>query len=173
VEVAAMNPISWLREHPRAAAVGGMALALVAGVAVGRWWAPTKTEVVFQTVTEFRDVERKVIEKGPVRYKKVVVETPGKDTVTTVTVEKDPVTITVDREVEKKTTEYVRETVERDGPRVMVGLTVGAGFNAGGIQPPSYGAIVTGRVLGPLTLGVQGEGNALGGSARGIVGLSW
>ncbi|MEY2669191.1 MAG: hypothetical protein RJA59_1829 [Pseudomonadota bacterium] len=69
--------------------------------------------------------------------------------------------------------ERTEKIVERDGPRVMVGLTVGAGFNSGGIQPPSYGAIVTGRVLGPLTLGVQGEGNALGGSARGIVGLTF
>jgi hypothetical protein len=171
VEVAQM--MDWLRARPWWF-WGGVGVVVVLGAyAFGRWSAPTKTEVVFQTVTEFRDIEKKVIEKGPVRYKKVVVETPGKERVTTVTVEKDPVTITVDREVEKKTTEYVRETVERDRARVAIFGTVGVPFNAGGVQPLQFGLAATATVLGPVSVIVAGSGGATGGQVTGGVGLAW
>jgi hypothetical protein len=165
--------MKWLRERPWWF-WGGVGVAVVLGAfAAGRFSAPTKTEVVLQTQTEFRDIEKKVIEKGPVRYKKVIVETPGKERVTTVTVDKDPVTITVDREVEKKTTEYVRETVERDAPRVALFATVGIPFSAGGLAPPQYGLTATARVLGPISVLAAGSGGAGGGQGTVGVGLAF
>ena len=148
------------------------AVALVASFAAGRFLAPTKTETVIQTVEVIKEVEKRVIEKGPVRYKKVIVETPGAERVTTVTVEKDPVTITVDRDVVRTEKEYIRETVERKAPAVALFGTVGLGFQ-GGISPPMYGLGATVRILGPVTIFAQGEAGPGGGSARVGAGLTF
>jgi hypothetical protein len=140
------------------------------GYGAGRFAAPTKKEIVLQTVTEFRDVEKKVVQKGPVKYQKVIVEKPGAERVTTITVQKDPVTITVDRDVIKKETEYVRETVEREAPRLTIGATIGAPIPS---LTPSFGGWIQYRFAGPFTAMAQGEGNATGGSARVGLGITF
>jgi hypothetical protein len=160
--------VEWLKGKRALLAIS--AVALVASFAAGRYLAPTKTETVVQTVEVVKEVEKKVIEKGPVRYQKVIVETPGKDKVTTITLQKDPVTITVDRDVVRKETEYVRETVERDAPRLTLGATIGAPVPS---LAPSFGGWIQYRFAGPFTAMVQGEGNATGGSVRTGLGITF
>jgi hypothetical protein len=175
-----MNPVSWLREHPRVAVGGAVAVALVAGVGIGRFTLPTKVEEreVVRTVEVVKWRDREVITKGPVKVVTKTVTTPGpagptvtvdrevfRDKVVTVHVQgKDTVT-EKDRLVEK--------VVERDAPRVAVFGTVGLPFSAGGIQPLQFGAAATARVLGPISVIVAGSGGASGGVATGGLGLSW
>lgn len=174
-----MNPVSWLQGHPRVAVGGAVALALAAGVGVGRYSQPTKVEVreVERQVEVIRWRDREVKTEGPVRIvtrtktvpgpagpvveverivereKVVTVHTQGADTVTT-------------REVEKE------KLVERDAPRVAVFGTVGLPFSAGGVGAPQFGLAATARVLGPVSVIVAGSGGATGGQATVGVGLS-
>jgi hypothetical protein len=140
----------------------------VAAYGVGRFATPTKVEKVIETVEVVKEVEKKVIEKGPVRYQKVIVEKPGEAKVTTITLQKDPVTITVDHDVERRTTEYVRETVERDAPRLTLGLT--GGLSMDGLEP-TWGVAANVRILGPLTIGASYT--RAGNTVQGFAGLTF
>jgi hypothetical protein len=190
-----VNPITWLRGHPRAAVAGGIGVALCAGFGAGRYSAPTKvveTERVIERqvidekytaskVAEARTTwEREVVDHTRVVTKylegKVVerVEYRDRDTSSsggTVTVRTEYVDRIVKVEVEK---EVVKERlVERDCPRVAVFGTVGLPFSASGTAPLQFGATVTARVLGPLSAVVAGAGGIAGGTVTGGVGLAF
>lgn len=145
----------------------GAAVCAAAAYSAGRLSGPTRVETIEVEKIVEKEVVKRVTEKGPVRYKKVVVEKPGAERVTTVTVDKDPVVITVDRDVVRDTEKTVEKIVEREGPKLLLGPTLGASFP---LSAPSYGGVI-GYRTGPVWWLAQGEGNAQGGSAR--VGVAW
>lgn len=157
--------IAWIREH-KYWLLGAAVLAATA-YSAGRLSGPTRVETIEVEKIVEKEVVKRVTEKGPVRYKKVIVETPGAERVTTVTIDKDPVTITVDRDVVRESEKVVEKIVEREGPKFLLGPSIGASFP---LSAPSYGGVI-GYRTGPVWWLAQGEGNAQGGSAR--VGVAW
>ncbi len=198
-----MNPLTWLRARPRWVwwAVGGMAVALGAAYAAGRWAAPTRVETVDTstsfvawdwrqdshiTTTAGPTTTTTTTRRAPARPAQPPTPGPGGELVcpecpeveeTTTVVQAGPVVTTRDDHAAgggqslEETTHQV--VTERAGPRVAVLATVGAGFSSGGVSAPAYGVLVTATVAGPLTVAVQGEGNTQGGSARVGVGLTF
>lgn len=167
----------WLRAHPRTGwALGAGALA-AASFGAGRYSAPTRvetrevTKVETVEVVKWQDRETKV--EGPVRVVERRVEVPGPQG-PTVTVEKvverEKVVTVHDSQgtdmAAAASEKVVERLVERDAPRWTVGGTIGAGMASGALQPPSYGALVGYRLLGPLGLLAQAEGGPGGFSGR-------
>jgi hypothetical protein len=172
--------LDWCRERPWTwAAATGVALG-IAGYGAGRFAAPTKVETreVERVVEVVKWRDRETVVEGPVRVVTKTVTVPGPEGAT-ITVEKivekeRVVTVhTQGADVTTETERVVEKLVERDAPRVTLAATVGAGFSAAGVTAPSYGVLALGRVLGPLVVGAQAEGNLQAGSARWIVGLTF
>ena len=171
------------------AACGGVALALVAGVGIGRYTQPTKVvekeriverqvvdeKAVAKAVSEARTTwEKEVVDHTRVVTKylegKVVERVEYRDRDTTSSggkVQTQTVTIEVEKRVEVVKEVEKEKIVTRDAPRLTLGTTIGwAGV-------PTYGASACVRILGPLSLLAQGEGGAGTWSARAGVGLTF
>jgi len=190
-----MKIFDWCKARPWTWAVASGATCCLAGYGAGRFTTPTKVETR-ETVREVKVVDEHAISvavaSAKAEWQKHVddhtitktIYKEGKIAEKIVYVDRDTnssgnsaSTQTVTVEVEKKIfidREVVKEKiVTNDPPRLTLAATIGVGFTAGSISPPAYGLLALGRVWGPLVLGAQAEGNLTGGSARGVVGITF
>ena len=156
--------IDWLRSRPWWVWVIVSGAAIAAAYGAGRYASPTR--VVFQTVTEFREVAAKKTEAGPTKKTaRVVSETlpgGGRRTTTDYVLERGPVVTLETRATESKTESIT--TKEWDAPRLTLGVKGGLAIDDLSL---TWGAFAGYRVLGPLVLGVDytRAGNVVQGSA--------
>lgn len=193
--------LTWCRERPWTGMVGVGLIAAALGYGAGRFAAPTRVETVDSSswfgAWEWRQATHETTTAGPVTTTTTTRKAPGRPAQppvpgpagtpicpecpeieeTSTTTQSGPVVTHRDTEgsgsqVETRTEEH-RSLVERDPPRVAIFGTVAVPFSGAGAAPPAYGVTVTARVLGPVTVLAGGEGNAVGGSARVGVGVTF
>ena len=135
-----------------------------AGYGAGRFASPSR--VVFQTVTEFREVAAKRTEAGPTKKTARVVSEVlpggGRRTTTDYVLERGPVVTLETRATESKTESTT--TKEWDAPRLTLGVKGGVAIDDLSL---TWGAFAGYRVVGPLVLGVDytRAGNVVQGTA--------
>ena len=187
----------WMKANPKKAIIIAAVFVglLLAAFGAGRFLSPTKVietvKVVERLVVDEKVIEQRIAsaktewEKQVQDHTKVVTKYVEGKVIERIEYRDREITSSggtvqtkveyVDREkivYQEKVVEK-EKIVERDCPRVTLAATVGAGFSAGVVSSPSYGMEATGRVLGPMVVGAGAEGNATGGSARVLVGITF
>jgi hypothetical protein len=166
-------------------AAGGLSIALLLGLLLGRWATPAKVvekDIIVETTRDTEltwhayvgHTERKVEEKT--NWKTVTEWKPGDVVTQTVYVDRDRTentrtdTATTDGQVKEKIVEklvYNEKLVESKKPDWLFSAKAGLLLDE---RKPVYGGEVGRRILGPVFLGAWGQaaGASLTGAAAGV-----
>jgi len=135
-------------------------VALVLTFFAGRWSAPEHVKVVTQTVTVDKKTDDETKHE---KVTKVEVKQPnGTDTTTT--------TIVDDSEDKSTDDSTVSQTTTKESSKSSSKLTISALAGVNITSPGSliYGASISRPILGPVTVGLFGLSNGVGGASVGL-----